>query len=131
MDTVFASPGSESPAESNPLPLGTFQSAMPFDGICLAITVRDSDISVPAQWWEVGASGDCTTRTSDVVASTADLSDPPSLVVLIPLMDGGFRELSLRVIGIGVTGIRVAQAGESETLLGRVDDVSPTFAPIP
>lgn len=114
------------------LPVGTFQAVRPFDGMCLAITVTDpGETSISALWWDAGASGDCTTRTSDVVSSVAHLIEFPLMRVDIPLMDGGVHELTLRFTGMTDDEIRFARANEMEVSFLRVNEVAPTFAPVP
>jgi len=59
------------------LPAGTFQSAEALeDRLCLAIQLAEFDYreqsSLRAWWWGQG-SGDCSTRTSDVVPTTATI----------------------------------------------------------
>ena len=113
------------------LPVGTFQAAQPFDATCLAITVSDPrDRRLAARWWNPGASGNCSTRTSDIVDSTAEYIGPV-LLVEMELMDGDTRVLSLRLTGVGSEEIRFARSGESEVRFVRVEEVAPTFAPAP
>ena len=114
------------------LPVGAFQAVRPFDRTCLVITVTDpGETPISALWWDAGASGDCSTRTSDVVSSLAHLIEVPLMRVDIPLMDGGVHELTLRLTGITDDEIRFARAGEMEVPFRRVDEVAPTFAPVP
>jgi hypothetical protein len=94
------------------LPTGTFVSEQPFDGICVALTIRTPDALTHAtQWWGVGASGDCRTRTSDIVTTLADFSEAPAMTVGIPLMGGGTHDIRLRLTGIFDDEIRFARSG--------------------
>ena len=114
------------------LPTGTFVSVRPFDGICLALTIETpNDAIIETRWWDAGASGDCQTRTSDIVTTSADFTEPPALNVSIPMTDGGAKELSLRFTGPYRSGIKFARNGEQEVGFGRVDDVAPIFDPVP
>lgn len=114
------------------LPVGIFQATQPFGATCLAITVADpQDRNLPARWWNPGASGDCSTRTSDIVSSAADFIGFPVLRIEIPLMNGGTHEISLRLSGVGADEIRFVRASETEVPFIRVEEVVPTFAPVP
>lgn len=114
------------------LPIGTFVAERPYDGICLAVTVRSPDERTHAiQWWDAGASGDCRSRTSDIVTTLADFSEPPAMTVGISLMDGGTHEIQLRLTGIFGDELRFARSGEHEVSFKRVEAVTPTFAPVP
>ena len=114
------------------LPTGIFVSEQPFDGICLALTIRTPDaLTHTTQWWDAGASGDCRTRTSDIVTTLADFSERPAMTVGIPLMDGGTRDIRLRLTGIFDDEVRFARANEHEVSFNRAEEVAPTFAPVP
>lgn len=114
------------------LPTGTFASEQPFDGICLALTIRTPDaLTHTSQWWDAGASGDCRTRTSDIVTTVADFSQLPGMTVRIPLMDGGTHDIRLRFTSIFDDEIRFSRANEHEVSFRRVEEVAPTFAPRP
>lgn len=114
------------------LPPGTFVSDRPFDGVCLALTIRTPTAATHAsQWWNAGASGDCRTRTSDISTTLADFSDAPAMTVSIPLMDGGTQDIRLRFTGMFDDEIRFARSGEFEVSFKRSDEVAPTFAPLP
>lgn len=109
------------------LPTGIFMARSPIGGICLAITVSDpADRAIETQWWSVGSSGQCETRSSDVAITMATWDDPPVLRVPIPLPDGDVRNLDLRFTGRTADEIRL-----HEVAFRRVDDVAPTFAPVP
>ena len=114
------------------LPIGSFVSVRPFDGICLALTIETpNDANIKTRWWNAGASGDCQTRTSDIVTTSADFTEPPALNVSIPTTDGGAKEFSLRFTGTYRSGLKFARNGEDEVGFGRVEVVAPTFDPVP
>lgn len=114
------------------LPTGTFVSEQPFDGICLALTVRTPEALTHAtQWWDAGASGDCRTRSSDIATTVADFRELPGMTVRIPLIEGGTHDIRLRFTGIFDDEIRFARADEHEVSFNRSEVVAPTFAPLP
>ncbi len=81
------------------LPAGTFVADRPIGRICVAITVAHlGDTDLAARWWDVGASGDCTTTTSSLVNTTARLVDEQTIEIRIPLMDGGERPINFDVV---------------------------------
>lgn len=96
------------------------------------MTIRDPDaVTHPVQWWDVGASGDCRTRTSDIAMTSGDFSNAPAFAVGIPLIEGGTHDIELRLTGVFDDGIGFARAGEHEALFRREEVVAPTFAPVP
>ncbi len=81
------------------LPAGTFVADGPIGRTCVSITVAHlGDTDLAARWWDVGASGDCTTTTSSLVDTTARLVDAQTIELRIPLMGGGERRISFDVI---------------------------------
>ena len=98
----------------------------PIEGVCFAITVSDAtERSTDVQWWEPGSSSDCTTRTSDIV-HTIGSWDPPVLRIPMVARDGGERSLNLRLTGRMPDEINLHGAA-----FRRVNEVAPTFGPVP
>lgn len=128
VDPSAMASASDATRDDHGLPLGTFVGRSPIDGtFCVAITVTDSSDGVlAAQWWTVGSSGQCETRTSDVVSTTATFEDWPVLRVPIPLREGGVRNLDLRFTGSTADEIRL-----HEVAFRRAAEAAPTFAPVP
>lgn len=102
----------------------------------LAGLAYDRPTQVPAWWWDQGSSGDCQTRTSDVVASQATIAARADsrydLLLKVPLMGGGVDE-----IGVTVSMVDGALRGSALKLpdrlvvFTRVSAVLPSFAPVP
>jgi hypothetical protein len=120
------------------LPVGTFQSVQPIeDRLCVAVeTERAScaeEASLRAWWWDQG-SGDCATRTSDVVSTAATIT--PSLTgtygvsIDVPLMSGDAWTVrfTLDASAGGLRGMAAEQGVQLQFI--EVDTVDPDFAPI-
>ncbi len=122
-----------------PSPAGTFATDRALIGPCIAFELgggTPAGDAVNAWWWDEGASGDCTTRTSDVVrtqARTDVAGEAIRVTVPIPLMDGTSREIGLVVApdGDGLAGT-VADGRQSAAVqLVRVSEVDPESRPVP
>ncbi len=125
--------------EITPSPAGTFATDRALIGPCIAFELGGGTLAgdaVNAWWWDEGASGDCTTRTSDVVrtqARTDVAGEAIRVTVPIPLMDGTSREIGLVVApdGDGLAGT-VADGRQSAAVqLVRVSEVDPESRPVP
>lgn len=108
------------------LPTGLFAARSPIDGICFALTVSDgSERSTDVEWWEPSSSADCTTRTSDIARTTGSW-DAPLLRIALGQRDGAERTLNLRF-----TGRMADEINLHGVAFRRVNEVRPTFAPVP
>lgn len=115
---VTPAPG---PPQRLELPTGTFQAARPFDGTCVAIQVTDPGRTpIAAVWWDAGNSDDCTTRSSEIVPSVAELEAP---LLRVPLQSaaGEVRELTFRFTGATEDEIRFARRDEFEVSFRRIE----------
>lgn len=124
-----------------PMPAGTFQADMPVGRTCLALTVTQREDgfvplgpgSIRGHWWDVGASGDCTTTTSSVVPTSVELVSGTELSIEIPLMSGDARRV---VIGVGDVldgGFLAVVSSDDERFeitFNAVEEVDPIPAPI-
>lgn len=119
------------------LPLGIVQSDEPIgDRLCLAIKIEQAayreEASLRAWWWDQG-SGDCSTRTSDVVSTTASITpaeaDSFDVTLDLPLMGGDVRvvRLALHPTGDGMPVTAVPDEAPLEFI--EVETVAPAFAP--
>jgi len=132
------------PERSQPypsLPAGIYRADNPIGTTCLALTMkRDEDgLLLPragdlrGQWWDVGASGDCTTTTSSVVSASVELASASTLAIEVPLMSGdGWRILVELVDRFDGGFMAVATSGDERTELtfNAVREVDPIPAPI-
>lgn len=120
------------------LPVGTFQSVQPIeDRLCVAIEIERAayakEASLRAWWWDQG-SGDCSTRTSDVVSTAATitptLSGAHEVSLDVPLMSGDARTVRF-TLDASVDGLRgTAPEQGAQLQFIEVDTVDPDFAPI-
>lgn len=120
------------------LPVGTFQSVQPIeDRLCVAIETERAtyaeEASLRAWWWDQG-SGDCSTRTSDVVSTAATIT--PTLTgaydvsLDVPLMSGDAWTVrfTLDASAGGLRGTAAEQGVQIQFI--EVDTVDPDFAPL-
>ena len=123
------------------LPVGIYLAHRPIGTTCLALTLpRDEDgLLLPhpedlrAQWWDVGASGDCTTATSSVVSTSVELLEPDALAIAIPLIPDGERRVVVRIIRRmdgGFTAIATTADERAEITFNFVERVDPVLAPV-
>jgi hypothetical protein len=121
------------------VPVGTYMtnSAIPGEP-CFAFensrATYEKVTTVRAWWWDQGESGDCQTRTSDVVSSTADIEPRADsgydLVLTIPRMTGDTNEIrvALQVSGGSLAGVALSSDNTSVFFMS-VPAVEPEFAP--
>jgi hypothetical protein len=120
-------------------PIGTFATDRAVLGACVAVRL-DADAlqsgTASAWWWDQGSSGDCSSRTSDVVSATARIAPAGPLTeftVSIPNM-GGTSEDMLFAVGSGTDGLPGTVSTTTATSPVRlipVARVDPTFRPVP
>lgn len=133
-------PALPSPSDlATPSPAGTFATGRALIGPCIAFELggrASVGDAVNAWWWDQGASGDCSTRTSDVVrtkARTVVAAESIRVTIAIPLMGGTDREINVVVgpSGDGLAGT-VSDGRESAAVrLVRVSEVDPESRPVP
>ncbi len=125
--------------EITPSPAGTFATDRALIGPCIAFELggrASVGDAVNAWWWDQGASGDCSTRTSDVVrtkARTVVAAESIRVTIPIPLMGGTDREINV-VVGASGDGLAgtVSDGRESAAVrLVRVSEVDPESRPVP
>jgi hypothetical protein len=127
-------------AEAQPAPpVGRFRTvaAIP-DGPCVALELEkmpDPAQPAPAWWWDQGRSGDCSTRTSDLIRATATLVEDESgyqIELERGLMNGNAEVIRLHLVPVGdeLQG-SVTSAGHAPVRFVRVEEVAPSFAPLP
>ncbi len=123
------------------LPIGNYQADMPVGKTCLALTFarredwlltpRAADVS--ARWWDVGASGDCTTTTSSVVVSSVEIVSATSLEIGIPLMSGEQQQIVVEIVTQhdgGFTALAITGDERVELRFNFVEEIDPAFVPI-
>jgi hypothetical protein len=120
-------------------PVGTFATDRAVIGLCVAVRV-DSDTMhsgvASAWWWDRGASGDCSSRTSGVVSGTARVTAAGAfteLTVSIPEMSGPSEEMRFAVEPSpdGLTGTVTTKTATIAVRLVPVATVDPTSQPAP
>lgn len=139
VETKVTGPNATPPAtpELTPvtLPTGTFLTDRPLVGQCVAITVEaQGALSFPLQWWAAGASGDCTTRTSDIVSTSGRLEDGRVIAFTVGLLSRGAQEATIRFeieeVGDGISMVGTDPAGNKDQIhFSRVSVVAPSFVP--
>ena len=108
------------------------------DGSCVALELEkmpDPAQAVPAWWWDQGRSGDCSTRNSDLIRATARLVQDESgyqIEMERGLMNGSAEVIRLHLVPVGeeLQG-SVKSAGDAPVRLVHVEEVAPSFAPLP
>lgn len=137
------------------LPVGAYMTSVAIaDGPCFAFEnsmATYTQTSVLRSWgWEMGESGDCTTRTSDVIAFRATIGPREDagydLVLHVPGEGGGTREVRIALYvllgepgsvsplvdvlgGLTPLGGVVLSAGNASVFFNPVETGDPTFAP--
>jgi len=137
------------------LPAGTYMTSVAITSDpCLVFEIprgmryrgpSDPPVEVPAWWWDMGESGDCGTRTSDVVASRAMVvpreDSGYDLVLDIPVVTGETHEIRIALYvlgslesldaldGLAPIGGVVLSAGNASIFFTPLEAVEPTFAP--
>lgn len=121
------------------LPVGTYMTTKALAGKpCFAFELAAVEYDRPTQvagwWWDQGESGDCRTRTSDVVASMLTISRQADarydLLLRLPSMAGGFDDVR---VTISVTDGRLSGsvgASDQPVMFSSVATVEPSFAPV-
>lgn len=123
------------------LPVGIYQGDVQVGQMCLALTfARGEDVlllpragDIRAHWWDVGASGDCTTTSSSVVPASVELVSATSLGIEIPLMSGGELRIFVEVVvphDGGFTAIASNGDERVEVHFNFVEQIDPIPAPI-
>lgn len=135
------------------LPVGTYVTSVAI-GPCFAFTNSSPTYAEPtavrAWWWEMGGSGDCGTRESDVISPQASIlpreDSGYDLVIELPLLGGGTREvrIALYVLDAAPEGVEtlidvygsltqlggvVLSAGNESVFFIPVETVDPTLFP--
>jgi hypothetical protein len=88
------------------LPVGIYLADRPIGTTCLGLTLPPAEdglllshaVDLRAQWWNVGAAGDCATTSSSVVSTSVELVAATTLAVAIPTMDGGERRIVVEIV---------------------------------
>jgi hypothetical protein len=107
-------------------------------GPCLALDLEampEPPAEVTAWWWDEGNSGDCSSRTSDVIRTRARFVRDQSgyqVELEIGQMNGGTQVIRIHVVPVGdeLQG-EVKSAGNAPVRFVQVDEVVPTLAPPP
>lgn len=126
-------------ATSRRLPVGTYMTSRAIPGEpCFAFesssATYEKVTTVRAWWWAQGQSGDCLSRTSDVVASTANIvprtDSGYDLVLDIPMLTGESHEIrvALHMSGGSLAGVALS-ADNASVFFRWVQKVDPSFAP--
>ncbi len=121
------------------VPVGTYTTSAAIPGEpCFAFenssATYDKVTAVRAWWWDQGESGDCHTRTSDVVSSTANIvprkDSGYDFVLDIPLTSGQTHEIrvALQTSGGSLAGVALS-ADNASVFFTWVRAVDPSFAP--
>ncbi|MDP9225031.1 MAG: hypothetical protein M3P18_14525, partial [Actinomycetota bacterium] len=105
---------------------------------CIALdlgAISDRPEQVPASWWDAGAAGDCSTRTSDIITTTARLipgAEGYQIELERALLRGEADVVRMQVVPVGddLQG-SVTSARDTPVRFVRVQEVAPTFAPVP
>jgi hypothetical protein len=119
--------------------LGTFATDRAVLGPCVAIRVAADALQTGAGnawWWDQGSSGDCSTRTSDVVSATARLASAGAMTeptLSIPAMDGTSEDMTfaLKPSTDGLTGTVTTKTATSAVRFVPIARVDPTLQPVP
>lgn len=120
-------------------PVGTFATDRAVLGPCVAVRVDADALQTGlgnAWWWEQGSSGDCSTRTSDVVSATARVASAGAvteLTVSIPEMGGTSNDMRFSVGSSpdGLSGTVSTKSATSDVRFVPVAKVDPAFQPVP
>jgi hypothetical protein len=121
------------------VPVGTYMTTRAIPGEpCFAFENSSATYAnvtaVRAWWWGQGESGDCQTRTSDVVSSMANIEPRPDsgydLILRIPLKTGATDEIrvALQISGGSLAGVALSSDNTSVFFMS-VPAVEPEFAP--
>lgn len=119
--------------------VGTFATDRAALGPCVAVRVDADALQTGvgnAWWWEQGSSGDCSTRTSDVVSATARVASAGAgfeFTISIPTMSGTPEDMrfAVRANTDGLAGTVSTKSGTSPVRLVPITNVDPTFQPVP
>jgi hypothetical protein len=121
-------------------PIGTFISdaavgAQPCFGFQNLSYSREFPREVPAWWWQHGASGECSTRSSDLVATRATIArrDDSGYELVLHVSPAGGTQDGLRVTlypNLGKNAGVVTSAGNASVFFTEVQHVGPSFAPL-
>lgn len=120
-------------------PVGTFATDRAVLGLCVAVRVDAGTLQngvATAWYWDPGASGDCSSRTSGLVAATAGAGSASAITELrvsIPEMSGPSRQMRFAVQRSpgGLSGTVTTNTEASAVRLVAVATVDPTFQPAP
>jgi hypothetical protein len=135
-----ATPVTPSPsATTADRPIGIFVTDRAVLGTCIAVRLGADTLhtgEASAWWWDQGSSGDCSSRTSDVVSTTARIASAGAVTVLtisIPNMDGTSEDMRFAVGSRpdGLAGTVSTKSATSPVRFIPVASVDPTFRPMP